>query len=596
LGNAYTSAAFSANGGYRIALPAAFIQIQAKMVSYVSGSASVVINASTGTANTEAIQLNAANLNMTDAADGPVSPGTAATKSQLAGMVYNTTAPAPTNGQQLSLQSDSLGNLETVLPDLIVTGQSAQTATVNNILTTTSGTAATNAINYKSAMVQVVSTGTGGTFIFEGSNDNVSFVAIPVYNQLILTGTPITAAITATASQIGYVFPIQFQYIRLRIATTITGGSIQAFSRLTQASWAPSITQVANATAANLNATVTGTITAVTTTTTNNTTYTATDQASAAITTTTTGAAKTIPAGTALSMMIAVTAVSGTTPTYDFQLQESVDNVNWVTIYQAPRITATGFYQIPAIKINALNYRYVETIGGTTPSFTRTLTSNRIAESSPLYRNIIDRTINPTSTNSTTSSLFVEGATSYEMIVNQGTGGSAVTFALDGSDDNVNWVQGIAVVSGVLGGSTPVSCSYGNGSFRYIRGRVITGVASATISYVTLIGSSVGLAAQPKGTAQAPVYNAYGTTNITTSAYTQLVASTAASVSLVDIFDSSGQAMILAVGPSGQEVIQAYIAPGGEQLPVSIPAGARIAYKALTANATTGYLTMNLLT
>lgn len=141
--------------------------------------------------------------------------------------------------------------------DLYVTGQAAQTATVNNILTAASGTAATDVTGYKSGSVQVVSTGTGGTFIFEGSNDNVNFQAIPVYSQLILTGTPIIAAIGATASQLIYTFPVQFRYVHLRIATTITGGSIQAFSTFKQSAWTPGIFQVAQGTAANLAVTAT---------------------------------------------------------------------------------------------------------------------------------------------------------------------------------------------------------------------------------------------------------------------------------------------------------------------------------------------------
>ena len=154
------------------------------------------------------------------------------------------------------------------LLDLNIDGQSAQTAVVNNILPVTAGSAATDANSYRSAMVQVVSTGTGGTYIFEGSNDNVNFQTIPVYNQLILTGTPITAAITATASQIGYVFAVNFRYIRLRIATTITGGSIRAFSKFMRTPFSPAINQIAQNTAGNLNTTTTiasGTVTSVTT-------------------------------------------------------------------------------------------------------------------------------------------------------------------------------------------------------------------------------------------------------------------------------------------------------------------------------------------
>lgn len=43
---------------------------------------------------------------------GTVAPGTAAAASILAGQVYNATAPAPTNGQGLALQSDAAGNLK----------------------------------------------------------------------------------------------------------------------------------------------------------------------------------------------------------------------------------------------------------------------------------------------------------------------------------------------------------------------------------------------------------------------------------------------------------------------------------------------------
>jgi hypothetical protein len=117
-------------------------------------------------------------------------------------------------------------------------------------------------------MIQVVSTGTGGTFIFEGANDNVNFQIIPVYNQLILTGTPISAAVTATASSIGYILPVNFRYIRLRIATAITGGSIQAFSKFMQTPFAPPVRQIAQNTAGNLNTTsviASGTITSLTT-------------------------------------------------------------------------------------------------------------------------------------------------------------------------------------------------------------------------------------------------------------------------------------------------------------------------------------------
>lgn len=146
--------------------------------------------------------------------------------------------------------------------DLSVTGEPAQAATVNNILTTSAGASSTDLTGYRSGSVQVVSTASGGTYIFEGSNNNINFQTIPVFSQLILTGTPITAAITATVSNLIYVFPVNFRYLRLRIVTTITGGSIQAFSKFSQQSFTPAILQIAQATAANLNVNASGTVAA----------------------------------------------------------------------------------------------------------------------------------------------------------------------------------------------------------------------------------------------------------------------------------------------------------------------------------------------
>lgn len=143
-----------------------------------------------------------------------------------------------------------------------IPGASAQTATVNNIIPPASTTAGTFTAGYIFGSVQVVSTGTGGTFIFEGANADGNYQTIPVWNQATLTGTPILAAITPTATQLIYYFPITTSYIRVRIVTTITGGSIQALTKLQSTAPFPVTFQVAQATAANLNATVTGTVTA----------------------------------------------------------------------------------------------------------------------------------------------------------------------------------------------------------------------------------------------------------------------------------------------------------------------------------------------
>lgn len=151
--------------------------------------------------------------------------------------------------------NNSLSTLVTNSTAVAVTGAAAQTAVVNNILGAASGSTGTSTVGYNFGSVQVVSTGTAGTFIFEFANADGNYQTMPVWNNATLTGTPITAAITATNSQIIYYFPITTNFIRLRIATTITGGSIQALSKLGTCSPYPSTFQVAQATAANLNVT-----------------------------------------------------------------------------------------------------------------------------------------------------------------------------------------------------------------------------------------------------------------------------------------------------------------------------------------------------
>jgi hypothetical protein len=210
------------------------------------------------------------------------------------------------------------------------------------------------------------------------------------------------------------------------------------------------------------------------------------DQASSAITTTTTGATKSIGAsagGQSIAFSVNISAVGGTTPTYDFKVQESPDGTVWTDIWAAPRLTTTGTITTPALRIRGANYRYVETLSGTSPSFTRTITSGRLSHAGELIRNIIDRTIAPITTNSVTPTLYCEGASFITLTIAQGAGGSAVQFAIDGSMDGTNWIQGIKTVTGVVSGFTQGNVS---ASFKYIRARVVTGVASTTINYVEL--------------------------------------------------------------------------------------------------------------
>lgn len=86
----------------------------------------------------------------------------------------------------------------------------------------------------------------------------------------------------------------------------------------------------------------------------------------------------------------------------------------------------------------------------------------------------------------------------------------------------------------------------------------------------------------------------YTSTSVTTGAYVQLLASTLATITEVEIFDSSGQTLFLAYGSAGSETNLCYITPGGNgRIPVTIPNATRVAIKAVSATANAGEITVN---
>lgn len=88
----------------------------------------------------------------------------------------------------------------------------------------------------------------------------------------------------------------------------------------------------------------------------------------------------------------------------------------------------------------------------------------------------------------------------------------------------------------------------------------------------------------------------YTGTSVTTAAYVQIKASLAAVTKKLQIFDSSGQTLILAVGGAGSEVDKLYVIPGGNgEIDHSIAAGSRISLKAVSATAGVGESTINYL-
>lgn len=88
---------------------------------------------------------------------------------------------------------------------------------------------------------------------------------------------------------------------------------------------------------------------------------------------------------------------------------------------------------------------------------------------------------------------------------------------------------------------------------------------------------------------------AYASASITTNAYSEIFASAPTSVSKMLVCDTSGQILIIAIGPAGEEVdIATTFINGCVLIPSFIKEGTRISMKAVTGNATTGYNTFSL--
>ena len=91
------------------------------------------------------------------------------------------------------------------------------------------------------------------------------------------------------------------------------------------------------------------------------------------------------------------------------------------------------------------------------------------------------------------------------------------------------------------------------------------------------------------------VRNDYSSVNVTTGAWVQLVASTSAVVTEIDIFDSSGATLELGTGAAASETRLIIITPGGNgKLNVAIPASTRVSVRAISGTASVGELDINL--
>ena len=237
--------------------------------------------------------------------------------------------------------------------------------------------------------------------------------------------------------------------------------------------------------------TVTGTLTTVTTVTNVTAANLAlpgiiADVASAAITTTTTTAAFTPTFGVGYAIVIPVTVVSGTTPTLDVAVEESDDTgTNWYKVYDFPRITATGIYRSPILQLKGNRVRYVQTVSGTTPSFTRAVNRLQISETAPRYVQLMDRSIVLNTLNSVTPSLYCEGCADFVMTIRTISQSAAATVAIRFSDDGTNWFTTSSTIVTAVG---LLEVAVTNRLYKFVSATVTAGGTSVVFDYVSIKG------------------------------------------------------------------------------------------------------------
>lgn len=319
------------------------------------------------------------------------------------------------------------------------------------------------------------------------------------------------------------------------------------------------------------------------------------DVASASITTTTTTSAITPTGGTSYSVNIPVTASTGTNQTLDVGIEESDDSgTNWYRVYDFPRITTTGMYRSPQLRFRGNRIRYVQTVGGSSPSFTRTINRMQASTFGEDLVSFVDRSIVLTTLNSVTPTYYIESKEDLNISVRLTAQTNRAVLAVEFSDDQTNWFVGGTITTKV--GYNLSKMIVGQWKFMRIRVAIAgTGITLDNISIKSNGESSLSVAPLNGRNGTENIFYDYAFAPVTNASWVQLVASTVADVNKIEIFDSSGELLILAVGAAGSEIEQLLIFPGGNgPIDLYIPYGSRISIRAKSTTANTGFLAINL--
>lgn len=327
----------------------------------------------------------------------------------------------------------------------------------------------------RSLYIQCNSMGTTGVVTVQWSNtaDFAQPITATLLSESGATSTTFNAAVLRITNVIA-------RYCRLRLTTATTAGTTTLNVWGAQTTYTPIITTQP------VSGTVTATVSNATAFVFPSAPAQITDVASAALTTTTTTAALSPTWGHNNVISIPVTAVTGTTPTLDINVEESDDTGNnWYLVYSFPRITATGSYRSPPLTLRGNRIRYVQTVGGTTPSFTRAINRQQRGDTQPLRLQFIDRTIVPNTLNSVTPTYYIEGCVDFNLNVRVVSQAAAATIAMQFSADGTNWFTSATTLTTVAGLAT---AKYTNEQWKFGRATVTAIGTSVVLGEVIITG------------------------------------------------------------------------------------------------------------
>ena len=382
--------------------------------------------------------------------------------------------------------------------DTVIGGGSISAPAIGiDLLTNTSGTWVD--VGPYGSISLLIQTGVGisaGVITFEQTNDTT---VAPNGGSLWLTdahapsSSPVSTLTLAASTTRHFTAPIVCRYIRMRVTTAVVGGTVQAVATLSQQAYSPgNVTTVTQPTAANLQmtASLAASQTLATVTTVNRTlldAFNTVDIASAAITSTANSSNVATASIISQSFAVVVTAVSGTTPTLDVVVQESIDNgTNWRDIYHFERITANGYYTSPLIRMTGSHVRYVQTVGGTTPSFTRSIVREQRSAPAPAVYSFFDRTAGLLimALNAVTPAFYIHGATQLTAVVSSGAATTPGALQVEISPDGTNWAA-LGAPFTTVASTTSIVLNTAV-TARYARIRCSTAGVSQALNYVHL--------------------------------------------------------------------------------------------------------------